>query len=156
MQSFWLIKANKKGYDSLVLSQVSRLHDISSVKLKVFEKNTGSLVALECGKEIPWDIERVFFITSRNSEERGNHAHLQGFQAFICINGSASLICKDGFETRDLKIRALEQVTLVPPGIWVSLLLERNTTIAVVTNLTYDEKDYVSQWDHFLKIKGLS
>ncbi len=151
-----LIKGKQKGYDLLVFAHDSRLADISSVNLKVFVKNTAYLAAVEYGKEIPWNIERVFFITARNSEERGDHAHLQGFQAFICINESANLICKDGLETRELKIEALDQVILVPPGIWVNLKLQENATIVVVTNLTYDEKDYVNQWDHFLKLKGFS
>jgi len=151
-----LIKGKQNGYNLLMFAHESQLADISSVNLEVFAKNTAFLAAVEYGKEIPWSIERVFFITARNSEERGDHAHRQASQAFICINESANLICKDGLETRELKIEALDRVILVPPGIWVNLKLQENATVAVVTNLTYDEKDYINQWDHFLKLKGLA
>lgn len=139
-----------------MLARKIRLADISSINLKVYERNSAKLIAIQHGKEIPWKIERVFFINSRNVEERGDHAHLNGFQAFICITGSAKLVCKDGFKTQEIEIEAFDQVILVPPGIWVNLELKESTSIAVMTNLAYDEKDYIYKWRQFLEFKGHS
>lgn len=139
-----------------MLARKVQLSDITTTKLKVFERNSGKLVALEHSKEIPWNIERVFFITTRDAEDRGDHAHLHGFQAFLCITGSARLVCKDGIETRELKMDPLDEVILVPPGIWVNINLLGDSALAVMTDLPYDEKDYITQWDDFLKLKGLS
>lgn len=139
-----------------MLAKKVKLSDITSTKLKVFKKNSGKLVALEHSKEIPWNIERVFFITTRNREDRGDHAHVQGSQAFLCIMGSARLVCKDGLELREFEIDPLGEVVVVPPGIWVNINLPGDSALAVMTDLPYDENDYITQWDDFLILKGLS
>ena len=156
MKTTRVLKATLGGYTSRVLARKVQLSDIKTTKLKVFKKNSGKLVALQHSKEIPWNIERVFFITTRDTEDRGNHAHVHGSQAFLCITGSAHLVCKDGIETREFKIDPLDEVVLVPPGIWVNINLFGDSALAVMTDLPYDEKDYITQWDDFLKLKGLS
>jgi len=139
-----------------VLAKNVKLSDITSIKLEVFKKNSGKLVALQHSKEIPWNIERVFFITTSDTEDRGDHAHVDGSQAFLCIVGSAQLVCKDGIELREFKIDPLDEVVVVPPGIWVNINLSGDSALAVMTDLPYDENDYITQWDDFLKLKGLS
>jgi dTDP-4-dehydrorhamnose 3,5-epimerase-like enzyme len=139
-----------------VLAKNVKLSDITRIKLEVFKKNSGKLVALQHSKEIPWNIERVFFITTRDAEDRGDHAHIDGSQAFLCIVGSAHLVCKDGIELREFKINPLNEVVVVPPGIWVNINLSGDSALAVMTDLPYDENDYITQWDDFLKLKGLS
>lgn len=156
MKTFKVLNATFNGYTSRVLAKKVQISDIKTTSLKVFKKNSGKLVALQHSKEIPWNIERVFFITTRDAESRGDHAHVRGSQAFLCITGSAHLICKDGTETREIKIDPLEQVVLVPPGIWVNINLFGDSAVAVMTDLLYDEKDYIRQWDDFLNLKGLS
>ena len=143
-------------YTKRVLAKNVKLSDITGMKLKVFKKNSGKLAALQHSKEIPWNIERVFFITTRNTEDRGDHAHVHGSQAFICIMGSARLVCKDGIELREFKIDPLDEVVVVPPGIWVNINLSSDSGLAVITDLPYDENDYITKWDDFLKFKGLS
>lgn len=139
-----------------MLAKNVKLSDITSTQLKVFKKNSGKLVALQHSKEIPWNIERVFFITTCNSEDRGDHAHVQGSQAFLCVMGSARLVCKDGLELREFKIDPLAEVVVVPPGIWVNINLSGDSALAVMTDLPYDEDDYITKWEDFLLLKGLS
>ena len=131
------------------------LVDLTREKTRVFEKNSGRLVPIQYGDHIPWSISRVFFITSQEKEDRGNHAHIDSYQAFFCVTGSAQLICKDGISSTEFELSALGDLIIVPPGIWINILLSNDSSIAVFTNLPYDEKDYINEWDVFLKFKGL-
>lgn len=133
----------------------TRLSDIEILKLDIFQKFSGKLVALQSGNEIPWKIERIFFISTRNSEDRGDHAHIEAHQAFVCIAGSGRLICKDGSESINIEMNAIDTAVLLPPGIWVNISLSENSSLAVITDLPYDEADYIRRWDNFLKHKGL-
>lgn len=131
-----------------------RLSDITTANTVVFTKNSGNLVAIQQGDQIPWNLKRVFFITTSSNENRGNHAHVNGYQAFFCITGSVQLLLKDGISIEERLLNPLGEVVLVPPGIWVDVHLLENSTLAVFTDLTYDEKDYINNWDHFYKFKG--
>lgn len=133
----------------------TRLSNVEILKLEVFQKSSGKLVVLESGNEIPWKIERIFFISTLNSEDRGDHAHIEAHQAFVCITGSARLMCNDGTETINIEMNSIDMTVLVPPGIWVNISLSENSSLAVITDLPYDEADYIRRWDIFMKHKGL-
>ena len=138
-----------------MLGKNSSLSDVTTLELEVFQRNTGRLVAVQHGKEIPWSIERVFFIASEGAENRGDHAHFNGYQAFIATSGTSQLHCKDGLQTKTFELSDLSTVIFVPPGIWTIISLTGNSSLAVLTNLPYDENDYMRSWDEFMKFKEL-
>ena len=123
---------------------------------KVFKQNSGRLAAVEVVKNIPWLIERIFFISSVSTEHRGSHAHRVCNQFFVCISGSVLIQCRDGKNQIDFTLSDLESSLIVPSGIWVDLHMDENTSIAVITDQKYDEADYINKWDEFLKFRGLA
>jgi hypothetical protein len=133
----------------------TRLSDVTTLKLEIFQKHSGKLVALQHGKEVPWQMERIFFITTQNSEDRGDHAHFKGHQAFVCTAGSARLICKDGNDSKSIEMDSMDKVVFVPPGIWTNISLSENSSLAVMTDRPYEDADYIRQWEDFMKHKGL-
>jgi len=64
------------------------------------------------------------------------------------------LICNDG-ENQDERLLSPESdAVLVPPGIWAEQdYLKDNSIIIVFCDQSYDESDYIRDYDEFLKWK---
>ena len=132
--------------------------NVSEIELKnldTFTRNSGKLAALQFEKEIPWEITRVFFITSELPESRGDHAHIRCNQAFVCTMGNVKILCRDGTNKKSFELTTLDRVLLVPAGIWVDLIMSERASVAVLTDLPYDESDYIRTWVDYEKLQGL-
>lgn len=149
-------KAKHHRYALRVSANKAELSGIEQKNLGTFSKNSGKLATLQFGKDIPWTIARVFFITSELPELRGDHAHIRCNQAFICTLGNVKIICKDGIDEEEFELTTLDRVLLVPAGIWVNLFMSERTSIAVLTDLPYDESDYIRTWEDYEKFRGVS
>ena len=117
--------------------------------LQIFKKNSGVLASIEVETDISWSAERIFFISSELPEERGNHAHKTCKQFFVCVSGEVKILCKDGNSEKEFQLSGLGNNLYVPPGIWVNINMGSKTSIAVITDQTYDESDYIRNWDDF-------
>ena len=129
---------------------------ISDVKISssnLFSKGSGILTALS-SKNIGWKIERIFFISSELPEERGDHAHKTCKQLFVCVSGEVNIVCNDGNSEKEFQLSGLGNNLYVPPGIWVNINMSSKTSIAVITDKTYDESDYIRNWDDFMIYLG--
>lgn len=133
---------------------VKKLSDIELIDLATFTRNSGKLAALQFQKNIPWAITRVFFITSELPESRGGHAHIQCNQAFFCNIGHVNIVCRDGTNENSFELTTMECVLLVPASIWVDVVMLEQSSLTVLTDLPYDESDYINKWDEYLKFRG--
>jgi len=131
------------------LASDSGVTDVTLSSLHVFKQNSGKLSSVTFGEEIPWEIARVFFISVDDPETRGDHAHIRCNQAFICTMGSVRIVCKDGVNEKSFTLDALQQLLIVPAGIWVNLNMEEHSSVAVLTDLPYDEHDYLRSWQEY-------
>ena len=65
---------------------------------KVVDDRDGVLCIAEGGRDVPFDIKRVYYVThlENNHSVRGKHAHRALWQAIFCVNGSFMLGLDDG------------------------------------------------------------
>jgi len=131
----------------------TKVTDVKLSDLEVFSKGSAHLAAVEEFKDISWSIGRIFFISSEAEEERGNHAHKLCKQLFVCVSGKLLVNCHDGENTKNFILSGLNSSLCVPPGIWVTIKMSVNTSIAVITDRKYDDSDYIRDWDQFLNFK---
>ena len=132
-----------------MLIKKSPLASMKTSSLQIFKKNSGVLASIEVETDISWSAERIFFISSELPEERGNHAHKTCKQFFVCVSGEVKILCKDGNSEKEFQLSGLGNNLYVPPGIWVNINMGSKTSIAVITDQTYDESDYIRNWDDF-------
>ena len=67
------------------------------VKFPIHGDNRGSLIALESGSDIPFEIRRVYYIYgTRNDLPRGFHAHKNLKQMLVAVSGSVTIVCEYG------------------------------------------------------------
>lgn len=113
----------------------------------------GSLIALERGADIPFDIQRIYYIWGTKFDViRGKHAHLNLKQIIICISGSCEFTLDNGLGRR-------ETVLLDRPdkGLFLSSMVWREFTkfsrdcvIVVIASLPYLESDYIRSYEEFV------
>jgi len=101
----------------------------------------GVLVFGEVGSELPFVVQRVFWmIHTPSSETRGGHAHKECHQFLVALKGSASVQSDTVNYTLDSSHIGL----YVPPGNNITLSkFAAGTVILVLCSHKYDKSDYI-------------
>jgi hypothetical protein len=135
---------------------MSSLENIEISEFNVFTRGTTDLLAInKLGLEAV-SLERVFFLIATEPDLRGAHAHISCTQWFAILSGSASLSATDGVAKRNLELNRLGEIVKVPSGIWVEVNILEPSVIAVFADLDFDERDYIRDWESFIKYKGVA
>ena len=137
-------------------NSTTSLWDCIFFEFPAHHRDSAKLVALSFPNEIPFRTKRLFFIESINQEERGNHAHKVCNQFFVRTAGNVSLTCRDGISEKTFNLSEINQGLFVPSGIWVNLKMGPFSSVAVLTDKQYDERDYISEWQSFLQYKEIN
>lgn len=113
----------------------------------------GLLVVAEAGKEVPFNIARIFAITGvEHGNVRGGHAHKKLSQMLICISGMVEVTVDDGKERNAITLDHPTKALLVPPGIWAEQTYSSSDTILLVLcDRVYEEEDYIRNYQEFVK-----
>ena len=113
--------------------------------LPSYQDIRGSLTVAEGGLDLPFQIQRVFWITGADSEsERGGHGHRECEQVLVAVSGSVRVGLKaDGFKGQ-LKLDDPGKALYVPPGTILALYgFTPQTALLVLCSHRYDAEDYV-------------
>lgn len=110
----------------------------------------------EAGKEIPFDIKRVYWITQ--SDEAlivGNHAHVQLSQVFVAVNGTITVELTDvNGKNHVFELHKPHVGLYVPPMYWKQLHFTDNAILLCLTSHLYDTADYINDKERFLQSKA--
>lgn len=120
-----------------------------------FKKNSdvrGSLVPVESYKDIPFNIDRLFYIKDMDKFPRGFHSHKKTVQVLVPISGSFSIELMDGFETRNYELKECNVGLLIPRNIWLKMEnFSDDCIILVLCSYKYDEEEYIRNFGDFVK-----
>ena len=113
----------------------------------------GSLVPIEGGQDIPFDIKRVYYIWGTNYEAvRGHHAHRKLEQIIIPIAGNCDFILDNGKIKETVHLCSPNQGLYIKHNIWREFTnFSENCVILVLASEHYDESDYVRDYEQFKK-----
>jgi len=123
------------------------------INFKPLGDERGSLIAIEAGKTVPFDVRRVYYIfATKEGVERGFHAHKALNQVAVAVTGSCEMVLDDGeCETSVLLDSALKGV-LIGPGVWrVMRNFSSDCVLLVLADQHYDEADYIRDYEEFKK-----
>ena len=114
----------------------------------------GSLIAVEGGKQVPFEIARVYYIFGTGSDvARGFHAHHRLKQYAICLAGSCVMRVDDGTEQRDLRLFRPDQALYLGPMIWHEMRdFSPDCVLLLIADAAYDEADYIRDYDEFIAL----
>jgi UDP-2-acetamido-3-amino-2,3-dideoxy-glucuronate N-acetyltransferase len=123
-------------------------------ELKEFLDAKGSLVVAEVEDQLPFDVQRIFVISSvPEGEPRGIHAHRECQQFLICVAGSVKAMVDDG-ETRHVYALDRPSIGLYMPALtWGTQYdYSPDAVLVVLASLPYDAADYVHDYDEFIAL----
>lgn len=132
----------------------SPLNGCGWLDFPVMHDPRGSLSFIEGSRQIPFDIERVYFLYDIPSQaERAGHAHRDLTQVFIAMSGSFDLHLDDGAEQRTIHLSRANRGYLIQPWIWRTLdNFSGNSICLVLADRRYDEADYMRSHQKFVPL----
>lgn len=113
----------------------------------------GILVAIQQIKDIPFEIKRIYYMYgTKENVIRGCHAHKTLQQVLICINGSCKILLDNGAERETVILDKKNLGIYIGANIWREMFeFSKDAILLVLASDYYDEKDYIRNYDEFLK-----
>jgi len=113
----------------------------------------GSLCQLQHIDQIPFKIERVYFIYGvSEGAVRGAHTHKKTIQAIFCIQGSIDIVLDDGKNKDTIHLDKPNVGVILEPGVWHEMAdFKKNTILLVISSKRHEESDYIRSYEDFLK-----
>jgi hypothetical protein len=129
------------------------VYDCSVIELPRIGDRNGSITAINNLVEIPFEVNRVFYLYDiPGGESRGAHAHKECHQFLIAATGSFEVELFDGKVRRTVALNRPNVGLHIPPGIWASEVNFSSSSICLVlASHTYDEGDYLRNETEFIK-----
>ena len=129
------------------------VYDCSIIKLTQIKNRAGNITPITSNIELPFHIKRVFYLYDiPGGESRGAHAHKECHQFLIAASGSFEVLLDDGRTQRIVQLNRPYCGLHIPPGIWASEINFSSGSICLVmTSHVYNEKDYIRDYQEFLK-----
>lgn len=125
---------------------------VKLIPLQAHGDERGSLVALEEGNNIPFEIKRVYYMFKTNQGvRRGFHAHKTLKQVAIAVRGSCRFMLDDGRERVDILLDNPAQGLLIESFMWREMYdFSDDCVLMVLADQLYDESDYVRDYEAFI------
>lgn len=112
----------------------------------------GSLVALETGKTVPFDIKRVYYIFATQKDvARGFHAHKNLKQIVVCVTGKCRMVLDDSKVRQEIWLDSPTKGLLISDLVWREMHdFSQDCVLLVLASEHYDESDYIRDYQDFL------
>lgn len=126
---------------------------IEWIELPNLGDHRGSLVVAEANRNIPFNIQRLYYIFGAQPDvPRGFHAHKDLQQIAFCIQGSCKMLMDNGKEKLEVLIGQSNKGLFIPPMVWHEMHdFSKDCILLVLASDYYDESDYIRNYDQFLK-----
>lgn len=114
----------------------------------------GQLVAIESGKDIPFEIKRVFYIygTEKNIP-RGQHAHYKTKQYLVAVSGSCRVTLDNGYEKKTYGLNRPYIGLLQDELIWGEMHdFSYDCVLMVLASDEYIAEDYIRDYADFVRV----
>ena len=113
----------------------------------------GNLTVAEGCKDVTFDVKRVYWVYDVPAgENRGGHAHKQCQEFIIALSGSFHVTLDNGREQVTVLLNHPYQGLFVDTSTWRTLDdFSSGAVCLVLASETFDEADYIREYDAFLE-----
>ncbi|MDA7818354.1 FdtA/QdtA family cupin domain-containing protein [Sulfurimonas sp.] len=124
------------------------------VDFKTLGDERGSLIALEKDYNIPFNVNRVYYIfDTKDGVRRGYHAHIKLKQMAVCVKGSCTFVLDDGKKREEISLDTPNHGLLIEGLIWREMYgFSEDCVLVVLASEHYDEDDYIRDYEKFIKV----
>lgn len=129
--------------------------DCAVVDMSKVHAVSGNITVMENGDNIPFDVKRVYYLYDvPGGESRGGHAHYKLEQYIISASGAFDVVLDDGVNKRKITLNRPHIALHIVPGLWRELNNFSSGSITMVlASEVFNEKDYIRNYNEFLKLK---
>lgn len=123
------------------------------ISLKQFSDERGRLTVAELGDGLPFLVKRIYFLTESQDLPRGYHAHHELRQLVLCLHGSCDMVFDNGRRKETVHLDNPCEGVILGSMIWREMHnFTRDCVLLVLADQCYDEKDYIRNYDEFLRL----
>lgn len=117
--------------------------------------DTGALTFLESERDVPFAINRVYYVYDvKQGERRGFHAHKKLKQYLICVHGSCKVLLEGKSDTTTVELNEPSKGLYVEPYVWHEMFdFSDGAVLLVLASDYYDESDYIRDYDAFVQYR---
>jgi dTDP-4-dehydrorhamnose 3,5-epimerase-like enzyme len=111
----------------------------------------GSLTAIENGKQIPFDIQRIYYIYETQADAiRGKHAHNNLKQVLICVSGSCEVQIEFQGTQKTFLLDSPTEGLYIQGKVWREMKnFSAGAVLLVLADAPYDKNDYIFSYQDF-------
>ncbi|AZQ61908.1 WxcM-like domain-containing protein [Flammeovirga pectinis] len=123
----------------------SNLDSCKIVSLPKIPDRRGNLSFFETDNQIPFKIERTYWIYDvPGGEIRGGHAYKKQNEFIIALSGSLDVIIEVAHTIKKISLNRSYEGLFIPSGIWRHMEnFSTNSLALVVSDTEYDAEDYI-------------
>lgn len=117
----------------------------------------GNLVVVEGEKEIPFAIQRVFYIYGSDAEVvRGQHANKISEFVLINVSGTSKVRISDGREECIVELNRPRMGLYLPNMLWKDMYeFSADSVLLVLASTHYDGSEYIRNYEDYLREMGV-
>ena len=118
------------------------------------DSSEGYLTVAEGGKDIPFDIKRVFWsYYTPQMITRGRHAHFKLEQVLLAVSGKI-IITNESLQG-ETTVHVLDEPNIglfIPPFYWHVIQFSHNAVMMSLASRFYEAEDYILDYEDFIKM----
>ncbi len=121
------------------------------IELPKIIDSRGNLSVVENHKEIPFDIQRVYWLYEvPTGELRGGHAHKDLQQLLVALHGSCVVTVDDGHKRQSFQLDRPNQGLYINSNIWREMTdFSEGAVCLVLASKPYDPAGYIRNYNEF-------
>lgn len=125
--------------------------NVEPLPLQVLGDDRGSLIALENGHNLPFDVKRVYYIYgTKAGVPRGFHAHRKLKQLLIAVSGSVTIKTEHDGKTETHLLNRPDEGLLIEGFVWREMHdFSTDCVLIVLADDYYNEADYIRDYNVF-------
>jgi dTDP-4-dehydrorhamnose 3,5-epimerase-like enzyme len=124
------------------------------IELPKINDPRGNLTFIESGKHVPFIVQRNYWIYDVPSGMwRDGHAFIEQDELLVALSGSFDVVLHTGDEEIIFHMSRPQIGLYVPRMTWRHIKnFSTNSVALVLTSTAYDENDYISDFEQFMKL----
>lgn len=131
-----------------------KVSDAKIIQLPKYLDVRGNLSVIEQNKEIPFAIQRSYWLYDvPGGECRGGHVYRKNEEFIVALSGSFDVVLDDGTERKVFSLNRSYYGLYVPKGLWREMEnFSTNSLALILASEKYDDNDYIRDYDEFKSI----
>lgn len=126
------------------------------IELPRFLDERGNLSFVEYGKDIPFEIRRVYWVYDvPGGEDRDGHAYFTSQELIIPLSGCFDITVDEGEGPHTFRLDRSYKGLYVPPGTWRKIEnFVTNSVALILASTDFSEDDYERDYQRFILSKN--